>query len=101
MTFQCTDKIAIAANQPCLKIQQLVIDLLDVDVGPEDVVVAVDCLNDTVVQAVQLLQQGELLLDLQELRMLGNGETEQLLSASVGDVLPEQVVKPVLTEKTA
>lgn len=56
ITFHCTDKIAITPNQPCLKIQQLVIDLLDVDVGPEDVVVAVDCLDDTVVQAVQLLQ---------------------------------------------
>lgn len=56
ITVQCTDKITITPNQPCLKIQQLVIDLLDVDVGPEDVVVAVDCLDDTVVQAVQLLQ---------------------------------------------
>lgn len=56
ITFQCTDKILITPNQPCLKIQQLVIDLLDVDVGPEDVVVAVNSLDDTVVQAVQLLQ---------------------------------------------
>lgn len=56
ITFQSTDKIPITPNQPCLEIQQLVIDLLDVDVSPEDVVVAVDCLDDAVVQAVQLLQ---------------------------------------------
>lgn len=33
--------------------------------------------------------------------MLGNRESEELLSTSVGDVLPEQVVESVLTEKMA
>lgn len=31
--------------------------------------------------------------------MLGNGESEELLAASVGDVLPEQVVKSVLRRR--
>lgn len=70
------------------------------DVGPEDVVVAVNCLDDAVVQAIQLLKEGKLLLDIQQLRMLGHRESKELLPTSVGDVLPVQVVKSVLTEKT-
>lgn len=101
ITLKCTDKITITENKPCLKIQQLIIDLFDVDVSPEDVVVAIDRLDDTVVQAIQLLQQSKLLPNLQELGVLGDRESEQLLSTRVGDVLPEQVVKSILPEKTA
>lgn len=101
ITLKCTDKITITENKPCLKIQQLIIDLFNVDVRPEDVVVAIDCLDDTVVQAIQLLQQSKLLPNLQELGVLGDRESEQLLSTRVGDVLPEQVVKSILRERTA
>ena len=66
------------------------------DVGPQHVVVAVDCVDDTVVQAVQLLQQGQLLPDLQQLGVVGHRQSEQLLAARVRLVLPEQVVEAIL-----
>lgn len=76
-------------NSPRLKVQQLIIDLFNVDVSPEDIIVAVDCFDDIAVKAVELLQQSELLPDLQQLRMLGSRESKQLLSTCVSDVLPE------------
>ena len=81
---------------PALEVQQLVVDPLDVDVGPQHVVVAVDRVDDAVVQAVQLLQQGQLLADLQQLGVVGHRQPEQLLAARVRLVLPEQVVEAVL-----
>ena len=66
------------------------------DVGPEDVVVAVDRVDDAVVEAVELLQQGELLPDLQELGVRGHGQAKQLLPSRVRDVLAEEVVKAIL-----
>ena len=66
------------------------------DVGPQHVVVAVDRVDDTVVQAVQLLQQGQLLPDLQQLGVVGHRQSEQLLAARVRLVLPEQVVEAIL-----
>jgi len=67
-----------------------------VDVGPQDVVVAVDRVDDAVVQAVQLLQQGQLLADLQQLGVLRDGQAEQLLATRVRRILPEQVVESIL-----
>ena len=69
------------------------------DVSPEDVIVTVDCFDDIVVKAVQLLQQSQLLPNLQQLGMLGNRESKQLLSTSVRYVLSEQVVKSVLKKE--
>lgn len=69
------------------------------DVSPEDIIVTIDCFYDIVVKAIQLLQQSQLLPNLQQLGMLSNRESKQLLSTCVGDVLPEQVVKSILKRR--
>ena len=89
------------SHQPVLELYQLIIDLLDVDIDPEDVIVAVDAVDDVVVEAVELLEQVELLADLQELGVLGDGEPEELLPTGVGDVLAVEVVKVVLVDEEA
>ena len=66
---------------PILKLGKFAVDLLDVDVLPVDVVVAVDAHHDGVVEAVELLQQGQLLaVDLQR-RIVGRRQAEQNLAA--------------------
>ena len=50
-----------------LELQELVVDVFDVDLGPRDVVVVVDAVNDVIVELVKTLQQVKLLLDLVQL----------------------------------
>ena len=93
------------SHQPVLELNQLIIDLLDVDIDPEDVIVAVDAVDDVVVEAIEFLQvelvQQVALADLQELGVLGDGEPEELLPTGVGDVLAVEVVKVVLVDEEA
>lgn len=56
-----------------MEVLQLGVDLLDVEVGPQDVVVAGDAVDDTVVQSVEFGEQGELPLDPLQLRILCGG----------------------------
>ena len=84
------------STAPVLELLQLCRDLVDVHFEPEDVVVAAHSINDVVVQAVQLLQQVEFLLDLQQLRVLRDLQAKELLATSVGDVFAVQGVKVVL-----
>ena len=42
---------------PVLELKELVVDVLNVDLGPRDIVVVVDRVNDVVVQLVQPLQK--------------------------------------------
>lgn len=84
---------------PRLEVKKFVIDPVYVDVGPEDVIVAINSVDDTVVESIELLEEGELSPDLQQLRVLGHRQAKQLLSTSVGDVLTEQVVKAILTKQ--
>ena len=65
---------------PILILEQLVVDLLDVDFLPQDVVVAVHVVYDRVVQAVQLLKQSQLPADSLEVWILSHWESEQLLA---------------------
>ena len=58
--FQCLGQLSATI----LEFQELVVDVFDVDLGPRDVVVVVDAVNDVIVELVQTLQQVELLLDL-------------------------------------
>jgi len=44
-------------NIPVLVFQQFIVDLLNVNLLPQDVVVTVDIIDDRVVQVVQLLKQ--------------------------------------------
>lgn len=59
--------------------------------------VAVNGVNDIVVEAVEFLQERELLPDVQELRMLSERQAKKLLAPGVRDVLTVQVVKAVLS----
>jgi len=52
-----------------LELEEFVVDVLDVDLGPGDVVVVVDAVDDVVVKLVETLQQIQLLLDLVQLRL--------------------------------
>ena len=56
-------------SAPILELEELVVDVLDIDLGPGDVVVVVDAVDDVVVQLVETLQQVKLLLDLVQLRL--------------------------------
>lgn len=86
-------------HSPCLKVQELVVDPLDGNFSPEDVVIAVDCVDDAVVEAVELLQQSQLLFNVQQLRMLGNGQAKELLAAAESDVFAVDVIKAVLRKE--
>jgi hypothetical protein len=48
-------------HAPVLELEKLVVDVLDVDLGPRDVVVVVDAVDDVVVQFVETLEQVQLL----------------------------------------
>ena len=54
-------KIKFRCFSPILKLGELVVDLIDVDILPVYVVVTIDAEHDGVVQTVQLLQQRKLL----------------------------------------
>ena len=71
-----------------LELNQLIIDLLNVDVGPQYVVVAVHGVNNGIIQPVKLLEEIKLLLDLEQFWVLRDGETEEFLSPGVRQVLP-------------
>lgn len=89
-----------SSHSPRLKVQQLSVDPLNVDISPEDVIIAIDGFDDVVVEAIEFLQQCQLLFNLQQLRMLGNGQAKQLLPAGEGDVFAVEVVKAVLIPKS-
>lgn len=55
---------------PVLEVLQLRVDLLNVEVGPQDVEVPADAVDDGVVQTVELGEQRELLPDSLQLRIL-------------------------------
>lgn len=50
-----------ASTAPVLEVQQFLVDLLNIDVGPGNIVVAADFLQHVVVQVVEFLQQVEFL----------------------------------------
>ena len=81
-----------------LELEQLVVDLLDVDVDPRDVLVAADLVEHVVVQLVELLQQVELLADALDAVVLGDGQAEQLLAARVRLVLRPHLVEAHLVD---
>ena len=68
---------------PVLEVGEFVVDLVDVDLVPADVVVAVDAQHDGVVEAVELLQQCQLLAIGVQRRVIGRRQPEQHLAARV------------------
>ena len=79
-----------------LELQKLVVDVLDVDLGPRDVVVVVDAVDDVIVELVQTLEQVKLLLDLVQLRLFGVRKPKEVFADGVGRVLPPEGVEVVL-----
>ena len=79
-------------NSLVLKVHQFVIDLLNINLCPQYITVAVDAVHDSVVEGVQLDQQVELLLNPSQLLVLGHRETKELFSIRVNlEALPEVV----------
>lgn len=98
-----TKEVGVAAkwvtnDRPGLEVLQLLIDLLDINIHPQDIIVAIHSVNDIIVETVELLQEVQLLLDLDQLWVLSDWETKEFLSSSVGDVLPVECVKAVLED---
>ena len=58
----CITKIS-ECLAPVLILQQFVVDLLNINLLPQNVIVTVDVINDGVVQAVQFLQQAQFSAD--------------------------------------
>lgn len=52
-----------AESLPVLEVLQLSVNLLNIEVGPQYVVVTGDAVNDRIIQTVELRQQGQLSLD--------------------------------------
>ena len=90
--------IFVQLNPPILELLKLRVDLVNVDILPWDIIVAVDSVDDVVVQTIQLLEQDEFLLDLQQAWVLCHLQTKQLLTACVGGVLADERVKGVLED---
>lgn len=53
------------AAQPCLKVHQFVVDLVNVNVSPQNVIVATNSFDDVAVKAIKLLEKRQLLPYLQ------------------------------------
>ncbi len=66
-----------------LELDELVVDLFDVDVAPEDLVVGGDALDDVVVEPVEFLQQVELFADAVEAGQRRHRQAEQVGAALV------------------
>lgn len=58
--------------------------------------IAIYSFYNTVVQSIYLLEKIQLLLYLEKLRILGNWQTKKLLSPSIGDVFPIDIIKLIL-----
>lgn len=58
--------------------------------------IAIYSVYDTVVQSVYFLKKIELLLDFEKLRILRDRQTKKLLSPSIGDVFPIDIIKLIL-----
>ena len=65
---------------PVLIFQQFVVYLFNVNFLPQDIIIAVHVLDDSVVQAVKLLKQSQFLSDSLQVRIFGDSQTKQLLA---------------------
>ena len=79
-----------------LELDELVVDLLDVDVAPKDLVVGGDTVDDVVVEPVEFLQQIELFADAVEAGQRRHRQAEQLGTALVRRLAAPQGVEAVL-----
>ena len=61
---------------PVLKVNKFLVDAVDVHLAPQDVIVAIDAINDIVVEAIELLKEVELLPGLHQRRVIRYRETK-------------------------
>lgn len=83
-----------------MKVKQFIIDLLNVNFNPQNIIVAVDTINNSIVQSIQFLQQSQFLLGANQLRIFSYSEAKQLLAAGVGGVFTPQFIKTTLKIET-
>lgn len=83
-----------------MKVKQFIIDLLNVDFNPQNIIVAVDTINNSIVQSIQFLQQSQFLLGANQFRIFSYSEAKQLLAAGVGGVFTPQFIKTTLKIET-
>lgn len=62
--FNCVS-LCNVCHQPCLKVHQFVVDLVNVNVSPQNVIVAANSFDDVAVKAIKLLEKRQLLPNLQ------------------------------------
>ena len=48
-----------------LELNEFIVNLLNIDIGPENIVVAMYGINDSIVETIKLLEKVKLLLDLE------------------------------------
>ena len=88
-------------NSLVLKLHQVVVDLLKINLDPGDVVVAINLLQHLIVEGVQLLEQVQLLANLLQLRILRHRQSKQCLAARVRLVFVPKFVKLCLEDGEA
>ena len=89
-------KFLLEAHSLVLKVQQFIVDLLNVYLHPQDVVVAIDAVHHCIVETVQLLQQVQLFLDSTHVWIVSDGDSEQFLSVRIDLKLAPEVVESSL-----
>ena len=79
-----------------LEVKQLIVDLLNVHLRPENVKVAINAVHDSVVETIELLKKVQLLLDASNILVLCDWHSKQFLPSAVGLVLTPQLIKTSL-----
>lgn len=92
------DNCDIKVPSPVLELDELVGDLVDVNVVPEDVLVSVDLVQDVVVELVELLHHAQLPADVVEAGKLLALVAEQHRAVCVRHVLLPQSVEAILKD---
>lgn len=85
-------------SAPILELHEFVVDLLNIDFSPRNIVVAADAVYDVIVQFVQLLEQIELFPYLRQFGVLCVRETEEFFAVLVSLQLTPHAIKAVLED---
>ena len=79
-----------------LEVEKFIVNLLDVDLRPENVKVAINAVHDSVEETIELLKKVQLLLDASNILILSDWHSKQLLSSAVRLILTPQLIKTSL-----
>ena len=78
---------------PVLEFQNFLVDFVNVNVSPENIVITVDGFHDSVVKSVKLLQQIELLFSALQMRIFSDLQSKKLFASVVSLKLPPQIIE--------